>query len=105
MTKFCVDHGIVEQFTTPYTPQLNGVAEIINRTLVECARCMLKHAKMSKSYCGEAVMTATFVRNRCSSRATNSDKSPYQVWNGKPPFLTNLKVFGCHAYVHIPGVK
>lgn len=48
MAKICADRGIVQQFTPPYTPQLNGVAERMNLTLVECARCMLEHAKMSK---------------------------------------------------------
>ncbi|KAG2963263.1 hypothetical protein PC120_g27553 [Phytophthora cactorum] len=64
MAKFCKDRGIEQKFTPPYTPQLNGVAERMNRTLVESARCMLEHAGLSKSYWGEAVMTATFLRNR-----------------------------------------
>uniref|UniRef100_H3H993 Integrase catalytic domain-containing protein n=1 Tax=Phytophthora ramorum TaxID=164328 RepID=H3H993_PHYRM len=105
MAKFCADRGIVQKFTPPYTPQLNGVAERMNRTLVECARCMLEHAGLPKWYWGEAVMTATFLRNRCPTRAVSHDKSPYQVWTGKKPLLANLKVFGCHAYVHVPKAK
>uniref|UniRef100_H3H749 Integrase catalytic domain-containing protein n=1 Tax=Phytophthora ramorum TaxID=164328 RepID=H3H749_PHYRM len=105
MAKFCADHGIVQKFTPPYTPQLNGVAERMNRMLVECARCMLEHAGLPKTYWGEAVMTATFLRNRCPTRAISHDKSPHQVWTGKKPLLANLKVFGCHAYVHVPKTK
>uniref|UniRef100_H3H925 Integrase catalytic domain-containing protein n=1 Tax=Phytophthora ramorum TaxID=164328 RepID=H3H925_PHYRM len=105
MAKFCADRGIVQKFTPPYTPQLNGVAERMNRTLVECARCMLEHAGLPKTYWGEAVMTATFLRNRCPTRAVSHDKSPHQVWTGKKPLLANLKVFGCHAYVHVPKAK
>uniref|UniRef100_A0AAV1VAU9 Integrase catalytic domain-containing protein n=1 Tax=Peronospora matthiolae TaxID=2874970 RepID=A0AAV1VAU9_9STRA len=56
MSKFCADHGIMQKFTPPYTPQLNGVAEPMNRTLVESARCMMEHAELSKSYWGDAVM-------------------------------------------------
>ena len=33
------------------------------------------------------------------------DKSPYQVWTGRKPVLTNLKVFGCHAFVTVPKEK
>ena len=69
MAKFCSDQGIVLKYTPPYTPQLNGVAERMNRTLVECARCMLEHAGLAKHYWEEAVMTAMFLRNRCPSRA------------------------------------
>uniref|UniRef100_A0AAV1T8D3 Uncharacterized protein n=1 Tax=Peronospora matthiolae TaxID=2874970 RepID=A0AAV1T8D3_9STRA len=105
MSKFCADHGIMQKFTPPYTPQLNGVAERMNRTLVESARCMMEHAELSKSYWGEAVMTANFLRLRCPSRSTSHDKSPYEVWSGKKPILANLKVFGCHAYVHVPKPK
>ena len=77
----------------------------MNRTLVECARCMLELAKMSRSYWGAAVTTAMFLRNRCPSRATTSDKSSFEVWSGKSPLLANLNVFGCHAYVHVPSAK
>ena len=85
--------------------QLNGVAERMDRTLVERARCMLEHAGLSKTYWGEAVMTAVFLRDRCPTRAIDSDKSPHEVWNGKEPLLANLKIFGCHAYVHVPSAK
>uniref|UniRef100_H3HA27 Integrase catalytic domain-containing protein n=1 Tax=Phytophthora ramorum TaxID=164328 RepID=H3HA27_PHYRM len=105
IAKFCADRGIVQKFTPPYTPQLNGVAERMNRTLVECGRCMLEHAGLPKTYWGEAVMTATFLRNRCPIRAISHDKSPHQAWTGKKPPLANLKVFGCHAYVHVPKAK
>lgn len=35
--KHCNDHGIVQQFTVPFTPQKNSVVEMKNITLVECA--------------------------------------------------------------------
>uniref|UniRef100_A0AAV1TC62 Reverse transcriptase Ty1/copia-type domain-containing protein n=1 Tax=Peronospora matthiolae TaxID=2874970 RepID=A0AAV1TC62_9STRA len=77
----------------------------MNRTLVECARCMMEHAGLGKSYWGEAVMTAMFLRNRCPTRAIHQDKSPFKVWTMKKPILANLKVFGCHAYVQVPQDK
>jgi hypothetical protein len=39
--EFCKKCGIARQKTTPYTPQRNGVAERMNMTLMEKARCML----------------------------------------------------------------
>ena len=87
MAKFCKQRGIELKFTPPYTPQLNGVAERMNRTLVECARCMIEHAGLPKTYWGEAVMTSAFLRNRCPTRGIVMDKSPHQVWTGRKPAL------------------
>ncbi|CAA0833577.1 Uncharacterized mitochondrial protein AtMg00300 [Striga hermonthica] len=38
--EYCADHGIRMQKTIPGTPQQNGIAERMNRTLNERARCM-----------------------------------------------------------------
>ena len=40
-TRFCADKGILHEFTVPYCPQQNGVAEPLNRTIMEGARSML----------------------------------------------------------------
>ncbi|KAK1644706.1 hypothetical protein QYE76_062511 [Lolium multiflorum] len=37
------DEGIVRDHTIPYTPQQNGVAERMNRTIISKARCMLSN--------------------------------------------------------------
>ena len=42
--EFCKKCGIARQKTTPYTPQQNGVAERMNKTLMERARSMLSGA-------------------------------------------------------------
>ncbi|GJX96283.1 putative RNA-directed DNA polymerase [Tanacetum coccineum] len=41
---YCREHGIQHQKTPSKTPQLNGLAERMNRTLVERVRCLLSHA-------------------------------------------------------------
>ena len=33
------------------------------------------------------------------------DKTPHEVWTGKKPSLSHLRVFGCDAYVHVPNQK
>jgi hypothetical protein len=37
-----------------------------------------------------------------SPSSTLDDKNPQEVWTGKKPSITHLKVFGCEAYVHVP---
>jgi transposase InsO family protein len=39
--EFCADEGIRHEFSSPITPQQNGVVERKNRTLQESARVML----------------------------------------------------------------
>ena len=38
---FCTSIGIKREYTVPYNPQQNGVAERKNRTIVEAAKAML----------------------------------------------------------------
>ena len=45
---FLSEEGIAHQYSTPYTPQLNGVAERKNRTLMDAARTMI--AEFSSPY-------------------------------------------------------
>ena len=33
------------------------------------------------------------------------DKTPQEVWTGKKPSVSHLRVFGCDAYVHVPKKK
>lgn len=95
--------GIQVQFTTPYSPQQNGKAERKNRTLVEMSRCLLIDADLPKSFWGEAVSTANYIQNRVLTRATK--QTPYELWYGKKPDVSNLHIFGSKCFVHIPSEK
>lgn len=96
--RFLKEEGIARKLTTPYTPQLNGVAERKNRTLMEMARCMLTQSKLPISFWAEAVATANFVRNRCITK-TLDDKTPYELWHGKRPNVKHMRTFGEVAYM------
>ncbi|MCO5613209.1 hypothetical protein L7F22_067485 [Adiantum nelumboides] len=95
--KFCKDAGIQQQYTTPYTPQQNGVSERKNHTLVSAARAMLLTAGLSKPYWEEAVATAGYLQNQIP-HAIDPQFTPYYHWFGKIPTLEHLRVFGCSAY-------
>lgn len=94
-------NGIRYQTTNPYTPQQNGLAERMNRTIVEKARCMLFDAGLSKEFWAEAVNTSVYVINRCPAKGLNG-KTPEQMWTGKLPDLSHMKVFGCKTMVDVP---
>lgn len=55
--------GIQHEYTVPKTPEQNGVAERMNRTLVETVRAMLSDSKLPKKFWAEALSTASYVRN------------------------------------------
>ena len=92
--------GIQRQFTIPRTPKQNGVAERMNRTIQETARSMIHGAGLSDEFWAEAVLTAVILRNRGPTKAVN-DMTPYQCFTGNKPNVSNLRVFGCTAYMHI----
>ena len=95
--QFCQQEGIKRHLTVPGTPQQNGTAERMNRTLLEKARCLLISAGMKKSLWGEAVTTATYLINRSPSSVIGF-KTPQEMWTGKKPSLNHLRPFGCTAY-------
>ncbi|KAH9801106.1 hypothetical protein KPL71_000900 [Citrus sinensis] len=71
---FCKQEGIQRQFTVAYTPQQNGVAERINRTLTERIRTMLRTTAIGL-------------------------KTAMEMWTGKPTDYSYLHAFGCPVYV------
>jgi transposase InsO family protein len=97
---YCKIQGIKLQYTVPKTPELNGLAERMNRTIMERVRSMLSHAKLPKSYWAEAMLTAVYLINRSPSMPLKGD-IPQRVWTGRSVSYQHLRVFGCLAYVHV----
>ena len=102
--EFCITRGIDKQLTVPYTPQQNGVAERMNRTLMEMARSMMYHANIPQKLWAEAVSTAVYLRNRCPT-SSFPGATPYERWFGEKPDVDHLRIFGCSVYVHVPDEK
>jgi len=84
--------GIKHEKSNVETPQMNGVAERINRTLLDLTRSMLKSAHLLPKFWAEAVTTAAYIKNRvCHS--TIRDQIPFTVWTEKIPSVRHLKAF------------
>ncbi|KAE8729592.1 putative Leucine-rich repeat protein kinase family protein [Hibiscus syriacus] len=77
------------KFTVENTPQQNGVAEQMNRTLLERTRAMLRDVGLEKSFWEEAVNTACYLMNRAPSTAIEL-KTPMVTWTGKLVDYSNL---------------
>ena len=98
--KFCYEHGIRMERTVPGTPQHNGVAERMNRTLTERVKSMRIQSGLPKLFWVEAVNTAAYLINRGPS-VPLEHRIPEEVWSQKEVNYSHLRVFGCVAYVHI----
>ncbi len=98
--QFCEQQGIKRHFTVRKTPQQNGVAERMNRTIAERARCLRLNAGLTKNFWADAVSMACFLINR-SPRVTLEGKVAEEVWTGNEVDYSSLRVFGCPAYMHV----
>jgi transposase InsO family protein len=68
MQSFLKENGIEWQPTAPHTPEHNGVAERMNRTLLDTARTMLIEANLDNKFWAEAVNTAAYIINRRTTK-------------------------------------
>jgi hypothetical protein len=91
--------GIKRQLTVHNSPQQNGVAECLNRTLVEHACTMLIGRERPKFLWAEAVNYATWLKNCFPSRAIPGTM-PYALVNKSKPSLALAHKFGAKVFVH-----
>lgn len=97
------DYGVQFEYTTVYTPEQNGVSERLNRSLISMARTMLLDAKLPVRFWGEAVITASYLRNR--TPIGPEGKTPEEAYSGKKPNIGHLRTYGCVAYAYTPREK
>ena len=69
---FLKSERIHHQHTIPKTPEQNGFAERLNRTLMEATCSMLIDAKLPHKFWVEALSTAVYLKNRSSTQAVKS---------------------------------
>jgi hypothetical protein len=96
--EFCDEHGIKREYTIPRTPQQNGVVERKNRTVQEMARSMMNEKNIGQTYWVEAIHTIVHVLNKAHLRP-QSDKTPYELWFGRPASIKHFRVFGSKCYI------
>ncbi|GJW42871.1 putative ribonuclease H-like domain-containing protein [Tanacetum coccineum] len=90
--------GIKREFSVARTPQQNGVAERRNRTLIEAARTMIADSKLPTIFWAEAFNTACYVHNRVLVVKPHN-KTFYELFRGKTPSLSFMRLFGCHVTI------
>ena len=91
--EYLSSEGICHESTVPKIPERNGVAERMNRTLVETLRSMLADAKLLHSFWAEALSTAVYLNNRRPSKALK-DMTLFEAWRNENQ---ELSIYVCSA--------
>jgi hypothetical protein len=97
---FCVEHGIIHEWTPPYSPQSNGVVERKNRTLTDLVNAMLETSKLSTEWWGETILTACHILNKVPTK--NKKITPFEEWEKRKLNISYLHTWGCLAKVNVP---
>ncbi|GKC96423.1 retrovirus-related pol polyprotein from transposon TNT 1-94 [Tanacetum coccineum] len=97
--QLCIESGIARHLTVSGTPQQNGLAELMNRTLMDKVRCLLVQSGLPKTFWAEATCTAAYLINRSPSTAIEK-KTPMEMWSRHPSDYGMLRIFSCVAYPH-----
>ena len=65
-------------------------------------RSMMKDKSLPLELWGEVINTYVYVLNRSSTKSLQG-KIPYEMWSGKKPKLSHLKIFGSIVHVKTLG--
>ena len=71
---------------------------------MEAARAMLHDQDLPMHLWEKTVRTAVYVQNHTAHRVLEN-KTHEEVFFGKKPEVSHLKIFGCPVYIHIPKEK
>ncbi len=98
-TCFLKEQGTERRFTTHDTPQHNGVAESLNRRLLEHVCAILHHSSLPKTLWGKGVLFAVWLKN-CTSTHVLGNITPYECLYRDKPNLGGVPKWGQCIWVH-----
>ena len=96
-TNHLIENEIVTQMSTPGDPQLNGVAERKNRTLLNMVRSMISYSLLPVSFWSYSIRTIVNILNVVPSKYV--PWAPLELWNGRKPSLHHYRIWGCPTHV------
>mmetsp|Transcript_28088 Transcript_28088/g.64805 ORF Transcript_28088/g.64805 Transcript_28088/m.64805 type:complete len:949 (+) Transcript_28088:100-2946(+) len=99
LTDWCKQKGIALQVSAPNQQWQNGIAERMNYTLFDSARCLLLDKEVPPYMWERAIHTAAYVRNTLPTAVLPPDLTPHYLWHGRHADYTRLRIFGSVAWV------
>lgn len=91
--EYCRKKGIKLEYTIPYTPQENGTAERMNRTLLNKLRTKLIDSGVPKELWCEALQCSVYELNRLPTKSLPKGQTPAKIFLGKSE-IDKIKIFG-----------
>jgi transposase InsO family protein len=101
---FFIEEGIKKEYTYPYNPQQNGVAESKNRIIIEATKAMIHDQSLPMTLWVEACMTTLYVYNM-SPHQILKNINPKESFTRVKPEIGHFRIFGCPIYFHVPKEK
>jgi len=94
---YTISKGIIHQFSAPYTPQQNDLAERINYTLLDKVRAILSESNLFKELWPEVLLSVTYIHNR-TPHSFLGYKTPYEARYNTKPSISNIRILGSITY-------
>jgi hypothetical protein len=98
---FSAQHGIQREHTVKASPQRNGFAERLNRTLKELLVAMFNGARLPVRFWGKGLNYLRHVIVRSPSSSIPTGTTPYEMVHKRKPDYPPLHVLGCCVWAHI----
>ena len=96
----CEGAGIRQETTAPYVHTNNSIAERFWRTLLNKVRALLLTGGLETKYWPLAAAEAEYLYNRTAHSFIDMGY-PVEKVTGKPVDLSDLRAFGCTAFMHV----
>jgi hypothetical protein len=80
------------------------VVERKNIIVQEIDRTMLKDSMLGDIFWAHVVHTMVHILNKGMPRS-NNDKTPYELWKGRPKNVKHFRVFGCKCYIKREDIR
>ncbi|RKK66392.1 Retrovirus-related Pol polyprotein from transposon TNT 1-94 [Fusarium oxysporum] len=103
LTRFCRDRGIKLSYTGTEQHEQNGLAEVLNRIILEKLTPTLLKSGLALKWWPYFLKAVNRIRNLCPTASIST--TPYQAWYGDVPDLSHLRVLGSRGWALIPSSK
>lgn len=105
MREWCHLHGMKQVMGPPHTPELNGVVERYNQTILDRTKPSLKHSNLRNEFWPDTLEYADWKTNRSPTRTNRGFNTPIKIYEGKTPSMNHANIFGLKGIYLIPSAE